>query len=75
MQESIDIGNVKIGGKPFVFIGGPCVIEGRDIVLKIAGELKEMTASLGIPFIFNLPMIKPIGHRSQVFADWGLKKG
>ena len=50
MQKEINIGNIKIGGKPFVFIGGPCVIEGRDITLKIAEKLKEITTSLGHTF-------------------------
>jgi 2-dehydro-3-deoxyphosphooctonate aldolase (KDO 8-P synthase) len=53
MCKEITIGNIKIGGKPFVFIGGPCVIEGRDIRMKIAERLKDITTSLGIPFVFK----------------------
>ena len=37
--------------KPFFLIAGPCVIESREMALETAGQLKEMTAALGIPFI------------------------
>jgi 2-dehydro-3-deoxyphosphooctonate aldolase (KDO 8-P synthase) len=53
MQKKVKVGNIKIGGKPFVFIGGPCVIEGRDITLRIAEKLSKLTGALNIPFIFK----------------------
>ena len=39
--------------KPFFLIAGPCVIESEQLQLDVAGQLKEMTAALGIPFIFK----------------------
>ena len=53
MQKEVNIGNIKIGNKPFVFIGGPCVIEGEDITLQIAENLKEVTSRLNIPLILQ----------------------
>ena len=34
-------------------IAGPCVIESRDHVLFMAGELKKITSACGIPFVFK----------------------
>lgn len=39
--------------KPFFLIAGPCVIESRDMAFDTAGQLKEITARLGIPFIYK----------------------
>lgn len=39
--------------QPFFLIAGPCVVESEQLQLDTAGTLKEITASLGIPFIFK----------------------
>jgi 2-dehydro-3-deoxyphosphooctonate aldolase (KDO 8-P synthase) len=39
--------------RPFFLISGPCVVESEQLQLDVAGRLKEITASLGIPFIFK----------------------
>ena len=39
--------------KPFFLIAGPCVVESEALQLEVAGQLKEMTSALGIPFIFK----------------------
>jgi 2-dehydro-3-deoxyphosphooctonate aldolase (KDO 8-P synthase) len=75
MQKEINIGNIKIGGKPFVFIGGPCVIEGRDITLKIAEKLKEITASLDIPFVFKSSYDKANRTSASSFRGLGMEEG
>ena len=38
---------------PFFLIAGPCVIEGEQFALDTAGELKNITSELGIPFIYK----------------------
>jgi 2-dehydro-3-deoxyphosphooctonate aldolase (KDO 8-P synthase) len=75
MQKVINIGPVRIGGKPFVFIGGPCVIESRDMTLKIAEKLKEITASLGIPFIFKSSYDKANRTSVSSFRGLGIEEG
>jgi len=37
----------------FFLIAGPCVIESEQSAIDIAGTLKEITTSLGIPFIYK----------------------
>ena len=39
--------------RPFFLIGGPCVIESESLVIEVAGRLRDITAALGIPFIFK----------------------
>lgn len=53
MEKKVTAGNIFFGRRPFVFIGGPCVIEGRDTTLKIAEDLVEITTRLDIPFVFK----------------------
>ena len=46
--------NFDIGlDHPFFLIAGPCVIESEQLQMDVAGQLKEMCVSLGIPFIFK----------------------
>jgi len=70
MQKEITIGRIKIGGAPFVFIGGPCVIEGRDITLRTAEKIVSITHSLNIPFIFKSSYDK--ANRTSVTSYRGL---
>jgi 2-dehydro-3-deoxyphosphooctonate aldolase (KDO 8-P synthase) len=35
--------------QPFFLISGPCVVESEQLQMDVAGQLKEITASLGIP--------------------------
>ena len=38
---------------PLFLIAGPCVIESRELVFEIAGQLKELCTELEIPLIFK----------------------
>ena len=38
---------------PLFLIAGPCVIESEQLALDTAGELREITTRLGIPFIYK----------------------
>ncbi|MEN9586891.1 MAG: hypothetical protein RIT15_466 [Pseudomonadota bacterium] len=39
--------------KPFFLIAGTCSIEGMEMSIEVAGRLKEITSSLGIPLIYK----------------------
>ncbi|HUW38913.1 MAG TPA: 3-deoxy-8-phosphooctulonate synthase [Rhodocyclaceae bacterium] len=39
--------------RPLFLIAGPCVIESRQLALDTAGQLKDICASLSIPFIYK----------------------
>lgn len=53
---------------PLFLIAGPCVIESQQLALDTAGQLKEITARLGVPFIYKSSFDKAnrtsvAGHR------------
>lgn len=75
MQKEVIAGKVKVGGRPFVFIGGPCVIEGETITLSIAGQLVDITSKLGIPFIFKSSYDKANRTSVSSFRGPGIKEG
>ncbi|ARU32279.1 3-deoxy-8-phosphooctulonate synthase [Sulfuriferula sp. AH1] len=39
--------------QPLFLIAGPCVVESREMAMDTAGQLKEICAELGIPFIYK----------------------
>ena len=59
----------------FFLISGPCVIESRDLAHQTAGALKEITASLGIPFIFKSSYDKANRSSGKSFRGLGMDKG
>ena len=76
MTDIVQVGNIPIGGdSPFVLIAGPCVIESRDLVLKSAELLKEITEDLGIPLIFKSSYDKANRSSLSSFRGPGLQEG
>jgi 2-dehydro-3-deoxyphosphooctonate aldolase (KDO 8-P synthase) len=61
--------------KPFFLIAGPCVIESEQLQMDVAGQLKEMTTALGIPFIFKSSFDKANRSSGSTFRGPGLDKG
>ena len=61
--------------KPFFLIAGPCVIESEQLQMDTAGTLKEITASLGIPFIFKSSFDKANRSSGTTFRGPGREKG
>ena len=75
MQKKVTVGTIIFGDKPFVFIGGPCVIEGREITLRTAEKLRAITAALAIPFIFKSSYDKANRTSLSSFRGPGLEEG
>jgi 2-dehydro-3-deoxyphosphooctonate aldolase (KDO 8-P synthase) len=63
------------GGNPFVLIAGPCVIESAESAIKIAGELKQITKKLGVPFIFKASYDKANRTSIKSFRGPGIVEG
>ena len=61
--------------RPFFLIAGPCVVESESLQLDVAGSLKEITASLGIPFIFKSSYDKANRSSGTSFRGPGMDKG
>ncbi len=61
--------------RPFFLIAGPCVIESEQLQMDVAGQLKEMTAGLSIPFIFKSSFDKANRSSGSTFRGPGIDKG
>ena len=60
---------------PIFLIAGTCVIESRQMALDTAGTLKEITSSLGIPFIYKSSFDKANRSSGKSFRGPGRDKG
>ena len=72
----VNIGGVEIGGRsPLVLIAGPCVIEDEATTLKTLEGLKEVTGSLGMPFVFKASYDKANRTSVDSYRGPGLAEG
>ena len=60
---------------PLFLIAGPCVIESEQLALDTAGQLKEMTQRLGIPFIYKSSFDKANRTSTGSFRGPGVEAG
>lgn len=59
----------------FTFVGGPCVIEGREHTLKMCESIKRITDELGIPFVFKASFDKANRTSIKSFRGPGIDEG
>ena len=60
---------------PLFLIAGPCVIESEQMALDAAGQLKELTAKLGIPFIYKSSFDKANRSSAGSYRGPGVREG
>ncbi len=75
MPKEVKVGGHPVDGKPFTFIGGPCVIEGRDATLAAASRLAAITSRLHIPFIFKSSYDKANRTSIEGYRGPGIEEG
>jgi 2-dehydro-3-deoxyphosphooctonate aldolase (KDO 8-P synthase) len=61
--------------RPLFLIAGPCVIESEQLALDAAGQLKDITGRLGIPFIYKSSFDKANRSSHQSYRGPGLEEG
>ncbi len=61
--------------KPLFLIAGPCVIESRQLALDTAGQLSELCAGLGVPFIYKSSFDKANRSSHDSFRGPGMDEG
>lgn len=66
-----DIGNRS----PIFLIAGTCVVESESMAIETAGFLKEITAELGIPFIYKSSFDKANRSSRDGFRGPGMDEG
>jgi len=76
MGNPVNIGTLKLGdGRSLFLIGGPCVIESEELVLRTAEALKKVTSELNMPFIFKSSYDKANRSSINSFRGPGVEKG
>lgn len=75
MSKKLEIGQISLLDGDFLLMAGPCVIEGRDFVLKTAEKIKEIIDPFGFPFIFKASYDKANRTSVDSFRGVGLDEG
>ena len=72
----MQLGDYQVGlNQPFFLIAGPCVIESEQLIMDVAGALKQTTQQLDIPFIFKASFDKANRSAHGSFRGVGIEKG
>lgn len=61
--------------RPIFLIAGTCVVESEAMTIDTAGTLKEITAELGIPFIYKSSFDKANRSSRDAFRGPGMEEG
>jgi 2-dehydro-3-deoxyphosphooctonate aldolase (KDO 8-P synthase) len=71
----VTVGTARFGNKlPLTLIAGPCALESRAHAFDMAGALKELTAKLGIGFVYKTSFDKANRTSSKSARGLGLDK-
>src|SRR5579871_7044139 len=71
----VAIGTARFGNKlPLALIAGPCVLESRAHAFDMAGTLQELTARLGIGFVYKTSFDKANRTSAKSARGLGLDK-
>lgn len=67
---------IKAGlDQPFFLFAGPCVIESEAMAMNTASQLQEITAKLGIPFVYKSSFDKANRSSIDSFRGPGMAEG
>lgn len=61
-----------MGGGKIVFIAGPCVVENRDITMRVAEKIRKVGEKLGVRMIFKSSYAKANRTSGSSFASLGM---
>jgi 2-dehydro-3-deoxyphosphooctonate aldolase (KDO 8-P synthase) len=61
--------------RPLFLIAGPCVVESEQLAVDTAGTLRELTARLGMPFIFKSSYDKANRSSLRSYRGPGIEEG
>ena len=75
-MRTVDIAGLRGGGGgPLLWIAGPCVIETRDLTLRIAERLAALADRLRLPLIFKASFDKANRSSGKSFRGLGIEDG
>jgi 2-dehydro-3-deoxyphosphooctonate aldolase (KDO 8-P synthase) len=74
-SQTVTVGNVRFGNAlPFALIAGPCALESRAHAFDMASALKDITARLGIGFVYKTSYDKANRTSAKSARGLGLDK-
>jgi 2-dehydro-3-deoxyphosphooctonate aldolase (KDO 8-P synthase) len=74
--REVALGPVRMGGgRPFVLVAGPCVIESEGHALELAVGARDAAAGCGVPFVFKASYDKANRTSIHSFRGPGLDAG
>ncbi len=62
------------GASPLLLLAGPCVVEGRDMVMNIAENISNLSDRYGVPYVFKASYRKANRSRIDSFTGIGDEK-
>jgi len=72
IKNGINIPGLKYGDTGnFLLIAGPCVVEGEEMVFRIAGQINQLSDKYNIPFIFKASYRKANRSKADSFTGIG----
>ncbi len=70
------LGGYEVGNdKPLFLIAGPCVVESGELVMEVAGALKEICTGLDVPLVFKASFDKANRSSIESFRGPGMEAG
>ena len=76
LQKKIQVADLTVSNDgPFTLFGGINVLESRELALEVAVAYKEVTAKLGIPYVFKASFDKANRSSISSFRGPGVEKG
>lgn len=76
LEHPAEVGPLRIGDGSLALIAGPCAMESEELCLSVAEHLANLSAELGIPYIFKSSFDKANRTSLKSFRghglDWGL---
>jgi 2-dehydro-3-deoxyphosphooctonate aldolase (KDO 8-P synthase) len=72
----LKLAGAEVGNEQRLFlIAGPCVIESEALLEEVAGQMVDLTARLGLPYVFKASFDKANRSSSTSFRGPGMQKG
>ncbi len=76
MNKTVSVGSIRFNNdERIVLIGGPCVIESESHAFQMGRKLKQIAASLKVPYIFKSSYDKANRSSLNSFRGPGLREG
>jgi 2-dehydro-3-deoxyphosphooctonate aldolase (KDO 8-P synthase) len=75
MPHSVKAGKVVLGGGRLFLIGGPCVLESRELAFRVCEGLQAVCAELDIAYVFKASYDKANRTSAKSFRGPGVEEG